>query len=75
MLTVPELTLVVTMRFASGESVRGNINHVGAVLSGAKDPIDFLRGGIVAGDGLGGFSGEPDFAAGKIETVGAAQRS
>src|SRR5882724_12391196 len=49
--------------------VRGDIDHVGAILSRSEDPIEFVRSRIVAADGFGGFSGEPDFPCDKIEAV------
>jgi hypothetical protein len=53
--------------------VRGDVDHVGAVLTGAEDPVNLLCGGVVAADGFGGFGGEPRLAAGECEAVGAAE--
>src|SRR5579864_59884 len=45
------------------------VNHVGAILPGAENPIDLLRGGIVAADGFGSLDGEPELAAFEVESV------
>ena len=58
-----------------GEDAReiaGDVEHVGAILADAENPIDFHSGGIDTADELVGFGGEIKFAAGKIETVGTA---
>jgi hypothetical protein len=39
--------------------VIGHIDHVGAILAGAEDPIHFVGGRVVASDGFGGLGGEP----------------
>lgn len=50
-----------------------DINHVGAVLAGAKNPINFVCGRIVAADGFGSFCSEPELASHKRETVRTAE--
>jgi hypothetical protein len=56
-LTVPELTFVVTVSFIWG----GNINHVGSILAGARNPIHALADWIISADRLGAFGGEARF--------------
>jgi hypothetical protein len=46
---------------------------VGAVLTGAHDPVDLVGGWVVAGDGLGGLGSEPDLAELVVEAVGAGE--
>ena len=55
--------------------VGGDVDHVGAVLAGAEDPVDFLVGGVVAADDLGAFGGEVEFAAEVGQAVGAGDRA
>src|SRR6201999_3321400 len=50
-----------------------DIDHVRPVLAGAEHPIDFVGGGIVSADDLGGFGGEPGLAVYEGETVRATQ--
>src|ERR1700744_2132258 len=45
------------------------IDHVGAVLAGAQDPVDLVRGGIIAANGFGGLCCEPGLAADEGEAV------
>ena len=52
-----------------------DVDHVGAILAGAHDPVDLRGGGIVAGDGLGAFSGEIQLAAHEGKAVRSAERS
>src|SRR5260221_13691986 len=52
-----------------------DVDHMSAVLPGAEDEIDSLRGRIVTAENFGGFRGEPEFAAGEIEAVRAAERA
>ncbi len=53
--------------------VGGDVDHVGAVLAGAEDPVDFGGGGVVAADDLGGFGDAVEFASDEGEAVGAAE--
>ena len=46
---------------------------MGAVLAGAENPVDFLRGGVVTADDFGAFGGEPEFSRFEGEAVRAAQ--
>src|ERR1700730_15526894 len=48
---------------------------MGAILAGAKDPVDLFRCRIVATDGFGGLGSEPEFSARKCEAMRAAQCS
>ena len=50
-----------------------DVDHVGAVLAGAHDPVNFSTERIVAADGLCGLGGEPDFALGEGEAMRATQ--
>src|SRR5580698_6916603 len=52
-----------------------NINHVGAVLAGADNPVDFVGGGIVASNGFGGFGGEPGFTSNEGEPMWTVKRA
>ena len=49
MLIVPELTLDVTMQSGFGTRER---HHVGSILAGPENPVDFLGSGIVAAETL-----------------------
>ena len=53
--------------------VGGDADHVGVILPGAKDQIDFAGDRIVGSDCLGCFAGEPDFSSGEGEAVRAAE--
>ncbi len=50
-----------------------DVDHVGAVLAGAHDPVDLAVAGIVAADGFGRFGGEPHLALHEGQSVRAAQ--
>ena len=50
--------------------VGGDVDHVGAVLAGTEDPVDFLGGGVEAADDLGSFGGEVELASDEGEAVG-----
>src|SRR5208283_3437651 len=50
-----------------------DVNHVGAVLAGAHDPIDFIGCGIVAASDFGTLGGEPEFPADEFQAVWATQ--
>ncbi len=54
-------------------SIGKDVDHVGAVLAGAHDPVDLAAPGIIAADGLGRFSSEPDLALHEGQPVRAAQ--
>jgi hypothetical protein len=51
-----------------------DIDHVGAVLPGAHDPVDFLRCRIVSTDHLRALGGEPGLPGDKGQAVRAVQR-
>jgi hypothetical protein len=57
----------------SGAGSGGNVDHVGAILPGAHDPIDPLGYGIVATDRLGSLSRKPHSAAYERQPVRATQ--
>ena len=58
MVTVPELTLVVMKALGPGK----HVDHVGAVLAGSHDPLNFSRRRVIAADCFGGLSREPQLA-------------
>ncbi len=61
----------------AGAHIRGDdallvvrdVDHVGAILAGAENPVDLLRGGVVASNGLGRFGSEPGLAPDKGESM------
>ena len=67
--------------YSPGAHIRGddallvirNVDHVGAILSGAENPVDLLRGRVVAPYRLGSFCRKPGFPADKGESVRAAK--
>ena len=52
-----------------------NRDHMGAILTGAHDPIHFTGGGIVTAEYLVRFGGEVEFAAHVIQAVRPMQRA
>jgi hypothetical protein len=55
--------------------VREDVDHVGTVLSGAHDPVDFAGARVIASDGPGRFGSEPDFALREGEAMRTAERA
>ena len=55
--------------------VRGDEEHVGAILAGAHNPVDLGGCGVVASDDLCAFGGKPDFSSHQCEAMGAVQGS
>ena len=55
--------------------VFGADQHVGAVLADAQEPVNFIGGGIVAGDEFVEFGGEVGFAVGEEDAVRTAKRT
>ena len=71
MLMVAELTFEVNIFV---EAARHE-DHVSPILAGAEDPIDVLRGWIVAADDLIRLRREIEFAAREIQSVSGMQRA
>ena len=69
--TVPESTLEVKNLI----EIFCADQHVRAVLADAEEPVNFIGGGIVAGDEFVEFGGEIEFAVGEKDAVRAAERA